>query len=911
MKIKQVNRHLLHIMSRLVSLLGKKIMCLCKIYKVAFLVCSSAGVAMLDISWLLTMYHRAAQHDTKFICRWAILDLLNMDLCNSPLLNTCYWWFLYDPLMSMLGEYAIYTRADDGLRGDPPPVGAAVVTFFTEFAKNLSHYDRQSFCAGLLTAIAKQDFSPVPLLFMSQMLSSLPPCEAWDSAVIASIRNIVSLFRTFSPHISSAIQSFLLKAVINLTDPRRVSWNGIGDFLSLLSCDDCLCRGSALWQATVHWVRQIHEIIGQEHYGKTGLNLDEAGFSNLFDNLKASVEVLLNDETLELSTGEAEAESVIRLVIIACDASLKFSKNSESRQLVGDILRQTVDVLQHASRHAYASAGRTERAAMILSGILHHMNNTVTSQEQSSGESDGVAVATGSMEVMGELLRPSGADILELLLRKLSTVSSTFSQVDSLNFAFLDLAEELFTFMTVSVSSDQGLEVYYHFIENLIQRSRTMVLEKQAERQRLTLSEWRSFVLSMKCLAWCCTALRTKSSLHTTHLVNSLLQTVAELDLNPEFPKPKFLYPGEVRDDSSAATSAFVKKGWGRLVSDFIEAQWRCVEFLLEQKQGHSDSGDRELGDKLDPIMADLPEAALEALSLGSGLAVLPVIKCVRLLTPQMLRTDGSLCLQALESVWWTFQDRQKGDHIWFWGTLKEMTQVIFNPCLLVLSEDHPVTAVVRKYWSELLMLGEDRAGVVNHVIGPCCEFWTMSNHRSTNPARRISEEDRKQSLEVHLDFITEACLFGPREKKTLRITNYVSDYVRRLDEERVISSMNVDELRDDTCVRVNAINVLLTLNPGNERDARLLQRVIRALISKLGELTEDKPRSSINSYLHRRKHRLWQAILVALSRLFEANIEVLFAREVVEEIFRTILCEHQVSVRDFLQWGMVLILGK
>lgn len=887
-----------------------------KTYKVAFFCCSSAGETMLDISWLLTMYQRAAQHDTKFICRWAILDLLNMDLCSSPLLNTCYWWFLYGPLMGMLSEYAIYARADDGLRGDPPPVGAAVVAFFTEFAKNLSVNERRSFCAGLLTAIVKQNFSPVPLVFMSQMLASLPPCEAWDSNVIASIRSIFSLFRTFSPHISSAIQSFLLKAVINLTDPRRVSWNDVGDFLSLPSKDDCLCRGNALWQETVQWVWQIHDIVGQDDSGKTGLSLAEAGFSNLFDHLKARVEVFLDDETLDFTTGDAEVESVIRLVIIACDASLKFSKNLESRQLVGDIFRQIVEVLKHASGHAYASEGRTERAAMILSGILHHMNNTAASQEQSSGKSNDVAVATekidGSMEIMEGLLRPSGADILQLLLRKLSTVSSTFSQVDR-SLAFLDLAEELFTFMTVSVRCDQGLEVYYHFVENLVQRSRKIVLDKQPDRQRLTLSEWRSFVLSMKCLAWCCTALRTKSSLHTTPLVHSMLQTVAELNLSTEFPKPGSLYPGEGRDDTSAATSAFVKKGWGRLVSDFIEAQWRCVEFLLEQTQGHSYSGGRDLGDKLESFMADLPDVALEALSLGSGLAVLPVIKCVHLLTPQMLLTDGSLCSQALESVWWTFQDRQKGDHIWFWGTLKEMTRVLFNPCLLVLPEDHPVTAVVRKYWGELLALGEDRPGIVNHVIGPCSEFWANSRsvNRSTNPARQISEEDRKQSLEVHLNFITEACVFGPREKKTLRVTNYVLEYVRRLGEERVISPLNVDELRDDTRVRVNTINLLLTLNPANERDARLLQRVIRALISKLGELTEDKPRSSINSYSHRRKHRVWQAILVALSRLFEADIEELFAREVLEEIFRTILCENQVSVRNFLQWGMVLILGK
>lgn len=874
----------------------------------------SAGESMVDISWLLTLYHRASQHDTRFICRWAILDLLNMDLHSSPLLSTCYWWFLYGPLMSMLGEYNIYGRADDGLRGDPPPIGAAVVRFFTEFTKNLpTDNDRQSFCTGLLSSIVQQEFSQVPLVFLSQMLASLPPCKAWDSKAIGSISEIFPLFRTFNPHLSAAIQSFLLKAVINLTDPRRVAWSDIGHFLSLLSEDDCLCRGNTLWEATVHWLWQIHGTVGQEDSGKAGSSQAETGVSLLFQHLRAHAEVFLNDNTLELSTGDPEVESVVRLVVIACDSSLRFSKNSEGKQLTEGLFRQTVEVLQRATGHVYASEGRTERAARILSGILRRMNSTTPCQGNSSGKADSIDTATrsidSSMGIMEELLNTSGADILELLLRKLSTAPSTFSPVDRSS-AFLDLTGELFTFMALTVGSAQGLEVYLQFIGNLVQRSRTIVLDKQLDRQKLTLSDWRSFVMAMKCLAWCSTALRAKSGLHTIRLVQALSQTVAEFDLSSEFPKPRFLYQGETCEDASAEKSVLVKKGWGRLVSDFIEAQWQCVEFLLEQV--YSDSGGRQQRDKLEPFLTTLPDAALEGLSLGSGLAVVPVIRCVRLLTPQMLLTDDVLCSQAVESVWWTFQDRQKGDHIWFWGTLREMTKVIFNPCLLVLPEEHAITAIVRKYWGELLALGEDRPGIVNHVIGPCCEFWAnCPQTNDPNPAHEISEEDRKRSLEVHLDFLTEACVFGPRVKKTLRVTSYVLEYVRMLGENREITPLYKDELRDCTRVRVNAINMLLTLNPENERDVSLLQRVVRQLITKLDELTEEKPRSSINSYSHRRKHRVWQAILVALSQLFKADTQVMFAGEVLEETFRASVSENQVSVRNFLQWGMVLILGR
>ena len=816
----------------------------------------------------------------------------------------------------MLSEYAIYVRTANDVKGDPPAVGAAVVTFFADFAKHLSANDRQAFCAGLLSAVVKQKFTQVPLVFMSQMLASLPSCPAWNSDALASIRSIFSLFRTFNPHMSSAIQSFLLKAVINLTDPRRVNWSHIGDFLSLLSNDDCLRRGNTLWEATVNWVKQIHGIVCQESASETGLKMAETGLSDLFDHLKTSIEAFLNDETLELSSSDPEAQSVIRLVVIACDAHLKPSKNLMSNQPVQEILNQIVAVIQHASTHVYASESRTERAAMLLSGVLHHLNTTAAS-EDSSEESVGVGEAERkidhSLKVMEELLRSSGPDVLELLLRKLTTAPLNFSHAER-SFVFLDLASKLYMFMTVLVNfTGHGLEVFHHFIGSLVLKSREVFLDKQRDRHQLTLTDWRSFALSMKCLAFCCNALRNEPRPHPTPLVHTLLQTIAKLDLSSEFPKPKFLYPGEVRGNASADASPFVKKGWGRLVSDFLEAQWLCVEFLLEESQRYSEDKDQELGSKLEPFLSDLPEAALEALSLGSGQAVLPVIKCVRLLTPRMLLKNESLCSQALESVWWTFQDRQKGDHIWFWGTLKETTQVFFNPCLLTLPEDHPVTAIVRKYWGELLAMGEDRPGIVNHVIEPCCEFWTssLSEQNRAISAPQFNEEDRKKSLEVHLDFVIEACVFGPREKKTIRVTNYVLEYIHRLGEQCVICPLNVDKLRDDTRVRVNAINTLMVLNPKNKRDVGLLQRVVHALIAKNMKVLEEKPRSSINSNSHRRKHRIWQAILVALSRLLEADAAESFFCQVLEGIFLALLGNNQVSVRNFIKWGLVLILGR
>ena len=871
-----------------------------------FSVC--AGVTMLDSSWVLTLYHKAAMHDNRFICRWALLDLLSVDLDSSPLLSTCYWGFLFGPLMNLLSEYSIYARVDEEARGHPPAVGSTVVAFFTNFAERLPVNERQLFCAKLLSAVVRQEFSQVPLVFISRMLANLPPSQSWDSNSLISIRNIFPLFRTYNPHMSSAIQSFLLKAVIKQADPTRVHWNDIGYFLSLL-WKDCLCRGNSLWDATVSWIWKIGSVVdvSPKTSNEIGLNINKYGSCNLFDHLSERLEAFLSNGTSELSRDDQEACSVVRLLVIGCDSQLNFSEISTSEKLVKDLFHQIVGVVQHASNHVYASEVRTVRAAMILAGVLNHLNCKVKFVGR---ESNDIAAAEEKKEIdrfldiIASLLRSAGADIFELLLRKLTAAAST--DTDS-SFVFLDLSSELCEFVTSSVHFEsQGLDVYYRFIKNLMQNSKDVIQKKQLDRDQLSLNDWRSFAQSLKSLALSCSSLTAHPGPQSTHLGRDMLKIIVEFDLSSEFPTPQMMYPDRAHGGTKVETRTSVKKGWGRLVSEFLEAQWCCIKFFLEEFQHFKD-----LDGKFEKFLEDLPEAALEALSLGSGQAVIPIMKCIQLLIPRMLCSGVPLCLQALESVWWTFQDRQKGDHFFFWRTLKEATQIFFNPCLLTLPREHPVSTLVCNYWGKLMALGEDRPGVLNHVIQPCCHFWSGLSSDKNAATLELTEKDRKKSMESHLDLLTEAFVFGPREKKTLRVTNYSLQYVYQLARQRVVCAINMDELRDDTRVRVNAVNALVMLNPKDAIDRELLESIVRALIVKNAELVEEKRKSSINSYCHRRKHRVWQAILVALSRLLEAEISESFAREVLDGMFDAILSDNQVSVRNYLQWGMIHILGR
>ena len=69
----------------------------------------------------------------------------------------------------MLNDNALYSRGDDNIRGDPPPVGSAVVSFFKACADNLAKTQQELFFKEFLTAVAHLGLHQVPLFFIAQV----------------------------------------------------------------------------------------------------------------------------------------------------------------------------------------------------------------------------------------------------------------------------------------------------------------------------------------------------------------------------------------------------------------------------------------------------------------------------------------------------------------------------------------------------------------------------------------------------------------------------------------------------------------------------------------------------------------------------------------------------------------------
>ncbi|KAL0178419.1 hypothetical protein M9458_027313, partial [Cirrhinus mrigala] len=112
---------------------------------------------------------------------------------------------------------------------------------------------------------------------------------------------------------------------------------------------------------------------------------------------------------------------------------------------------------------------------------------------------------------------------------------------------------------------------------------------------------------------------------------------------------------------------------------------------------------------------------------------------------------DESLCTEAICASWKVVQALSTNPHD-FWSTLQGFVRLAFHQGLLQLTEEQNprITACIQQILTELMELAQVRSGVFNVLIQHCCETWLPSSDSVFSTAL------------LHLDILTEACVYGP-----------------------------------------------------------------------------------------------------------------------------------------------------
>ena len=408
------------------------------------------------------------------------------------------------------------------------------------------------------------------------------------------------------------------------------------------------------------------------------------------------------------------------------------------------------------------------------------------------------------------------------------------------------------------------------------------------EAQCITVKRWLLFLVSLKLNIWVINVTDTTDFVFAKERKNKFLKCVWSLTLTSNL---RFPNEGKRREGSYLK-----EESWRIVAQDIISTKWHCINIAIERSESEEISESYSSDTLARSSYSDIVETCVEALSLTSGPACYSCLETLRLCLPKLMHAGNeNTTILLLEAAWNLLNEirtRYSGD---FWLALDIVVKIMFAPELLRLAADSTLESYVRKYWMSLLSIADDQSGLVSVTVAHLCKVFS-SMYRS--------QSVEVMNLKYHADIIADICMFGPVHKKDQRLLVDTVAYVNCLGEDAgVVSHTKFKECECEWArVHVDLLAFLLSLDYSRHICSLFVVKLIRVLLEKNRVLSEIKASRFLNSENHRKKQRLWQIILILVSRVKDEKCVLEFSNT----ILKALEGDNQTSVRFLMEWSLV-----
>uniref|UniRef100_A0A8C9QTU9 tRNA (guanosine(18)-2'-O)-methyltransferase TARBP1 n=1 Tax=Scleropages formosus TaxID=113540 RepID=A0A8C9QTU9_SCLFO len=822
-------------------------------------VSSSQGATLLHPSWLLCVYQRMFHSENKAVMREGVCHLLQLGMLCRPSFALAFAQFIVGPFMDVLAESSLFHRSPGQSIGECPDLGTRLQGFMISFFGGLPQEKRSGVLLQLIRRLASRHWGAVPILFLAQALSRIPPGPILGPDGLQALREVLqSTMITHQVLLRGAAQCFLLQSTLSLTDVSSMTLTEVFSFLTNFRVEESLCRGTALWD----------QVRGT---GLTGRGEDvrmngKPGLGFVYTQLKAFLRVPPCSEPTGSLPDPWDAELVARVVLLSADVA-KRRPGGLATEGLEVLLHPLMDILRRLSTNAYVPLRKADRSLQLLVRVL---------QLRRGGDNDKVA-STIERCVLGVT-----EQIQEYILRRLSGELCELCDVERAELYHSVLMELVHMYTCVGWHRTSRLGSFVPTLTRRCLRILTEPLEKVLLRR----------AVSMASLALLCqVGERHRPDLHPDAVC--ALSSVAKLfyssnssvaHLNQNLPKPA------VTSDSLDG----LVSGWGRMAARFVRDQWTCLRFLLNANIVSEVA-------ELPPASLTL-EAAVEALGLLPSDLVLPVLDCMVVLLPQVAQVKESLCVEAVMLALTVVLGLSSNPHD-FWPSLEGFIRFAFTRGVLELADAEAprLTATLQQVASELMELSQTKTGVFNVLIRHCCHSWLSPDQRNGIQAHVLLP-----SALSHLDILAEACVHGPVFRKDQRLIQEIQTYVEQLGGKCTANAVVTSDGRDEQFPRLRVLAFLSQLEASHPLHQRLIEELVLRLLKKDEEISKSKVRYYGNSLQHRVKNRVWQTLLVLLPKLSKEFVVTILSR-----VYEAGFCSNQASVKYLVEWMIILLLHR
>ncbi|XP_046337095.2 probable methyltransferase TARBP1 isoform X3 [Haliotis rufescens] len=617
----------------------------------------------LHTSWLMTVLSRCYQHESQFIIKWGVETALNLDLTAVPLLEQGQQGFLTGDFLLILQELRLFLRPPGVEVGTCPPVAVNLARFFSNCLTQLKSKDRQGdFLAAVCGTLMSCTWGSTPMLFLCRALANIPATPILTPRILTLIKDMLTtLMTTMEPLQKGAIQCFLLKAILRLTDKTQVTVEDFASILAVFERNESLQRGTTQWVEASVWL--------QEAATEADEQWSQAYIQQAVNNM---IHDFLIDPAESGMFNSLMMTKIVRLLVIAMDAGIFKQIQREDSIGLDFMLGQITDVIRSINSHPYMTKVKADRAVSLLATLA----------TEHSSASGGVCECDQSVQEAVE------GCWQELVVYIGNRVTQDITEMDDL--VLLDMytgcmerclkylppdmrCQSLFSLVTTCVSKLQHLQALPQ-----------VYLESQIQ------------TVSLLCLLAAVSDIVDSFQPSDTmaDITETILEFTVSMTMIPSFTKQA--------SKTSNSESRISQKDWGRVVSRYISSQWQCMYFLLKRSPGRLSA-------------TQLLETCYDAFDVGTRDSDIQVLHCVQCLLSELVTVEPDTVCKMLHVAW--VKASEELHTASYWRKLSCVVKLLTQSPLLLAGHGSQVNECLLKHMGLLFKLGEEKMGVANMLI--------------------------------------------------------------------------------------------------------------------------------------------------------------------------------------------------
>uniref|UniRef100_A0A669E0X2 tRNA (guanosine(18)-2'-O)-methyltransferase TARBP1 n=1 Tax=Oreochromis niloticus TaxID=8128 RepID=A0A669E0X2_ORENI len=276
------------------------------------------GQGLFHPSWLLCVYQRMFHSENKSLMREGVCHLLELRVLQQPTFALAFSQFIVGPFMDQLGS--------------------------------------KHWCA-------------LPLLFLCQALSKLPPSPLLGTSGLTALRDVLRCTMiTHQVLLRGAAQCFLLNSALSLTVVSEVTLDDVFSFLTHFRADESLCRGTQLWKQLCAWLLE-----NEGSFKPRITDEDCTGASTSNETIRAHVQgEIVSYLRVPASTGESErlpdsreADKLARAILLCVDME-RSQSGAEISNTLESLLSPLLETLSRVSTNIYLPQRKSDKSLQLV-----------------------------------------------------------------------------------------------------------------------------------------------------------------------------------------------------------------------------------------------------------------------------------------------------------------------------------------------------------------------------------------------------------------------------------------------------------------------------------------------------------------------------------------------------------------